>query len=153
MRCIFCLNESPPSKEHVFPSAIGGTWIIDRVCKVCNDRLGHDVDKLLSEHFLTLSRMYSFSVGNKTEVLSKIFKNFKGAHFPERPELKMQMMVDKSDGRLRSIIRYSRLEEELEGGGRRVQIVMGDASRDEIRKILQREIARGADFELPEGGA
>ena len=27
MRCIFCLNEREPSIEHIFPDAIGGTWL------------------------------------------------------------------------------------------------------------------------------
>lgn len=152
MRCIFCPNDAEPSREHVFPSAIGGKWVINRVCKSCNDKLGHDVDKLLSEHFLTLSRLYTSSIGDKYVLLEKTFRQFKDSHLPERPDLNMQIIFDKSDGRLKPIIRYSRTEEEMEDGRRRVQIAMGSVPREEIKKILEREIARGANLENPDMG-
>ena len=38
MRCIFCDQERPGSEEHVFPLAISGRLITDRVCKPCNSQ-------------------------------------------------------------------------------------------------------------------
>ena len=55
MHCIFCQEEKLPgemSVEHVFPEAIGGTYCINSVCKLCNDRLGHSVDSALTNHKL-----------------------------------------------------------------------------------------------------
>jgi len=49
MRCTFCFEERPPSLEHVFPLAIGGTIETDRVCRVCNSTLGTRVDAALSD--------------------------------------------------------------------------------------------------------
>lgn len=52
MRCIFCSEDRPGSKEHVFPFAIGGSLEIERVCSSCNSVLGERVDKALSDNFL-----------------------------------------------------------------------------------------------------
>ena len=53
MACIFCQetkNKRDFSKEHVFPEAIGGSYLIFTVCRDCNSLLGHSVDPLLTEH-------------------------------------------------------------------------------------------------------
>lgn len=52
MKCVMCLEEKAPSREHIFPAAIGGRIIFYRVCKECNSWLGGNVDDLLTEHFL-----------------------------------------------------------------------------------------------------
>jgi HNH endonuclease len=54
MKCIFCLKERAPSDEHVFPEAIGGTLVIHRVCKPCNDILGSQADAKLVDHMLII---------------------------------------------------------------------------------------------------
>ena len=49
--------ERLPSDEHVVQEAIGGSFIIDRVCKGCNDKLGSIVDApLLNSDFIKLAR-------------------------------------------------------------------------------------------------
>ncbi|MBK5275628.1 MAG: HNH endonuclease [Desulfuromonadales bacterium] len=54
--CIFCGKNEDMTEyadEHVFPDAIGGLLILkDRVCKPCNDKLGHSVDTHLVNHGL-----------------------------------------------------------------------------------------------------
>lgn len=53
MKCIICKNEHDKmSEEHIFPYAIGGSLSIWNVCKTCNDRLGEEVDILLTDNFL-----------------------------------------------------------------------------------------------------
>lgn len=50
--CIICHRDSQElSDEHVIPEAIGGYYHIYNVCKDCNSRLGHHVDKLLLNHW------------------------------------------------------------------------------------------------------
>ena len=52
MKCIFCLEERPGTDEHVFPLAIGGSLIFDRVCAGCNSDLGSRIDTAISDNFL-----------------------------------------------------------------------------------------------------
>ena len=55
MLCIICLSEkniAEMSKEHVFPESIGGTFSINTVCILCNNRLGSEVDHHLVNHAL-----------------------------------------------------------------------------------------------------
>jgi HNH endonuclease len=55
MSCIFCFPNplnTVLSREHVIPEAIGGSLVIDSVCKDCNDRLGSEVDTHLVDNFL-----------------------------------------------------------------------------------------------------
>jgi HNH endonuclease len=73
MVCIFCLQEKPASSEHVLPDALGGTLQIDRVCRVCNNWLGANVDVKLTEHRLALFGRSMNSIGDQTALLSKIF--------------------------------------------------------------------------------
>jgi hypothetical protein len=47
MKCIICNKERSASDEHIIPENIGGTIVIQNVCKTCNDIFGHDVDCLL----------------------------------------------------------------------------------------------------------
>lgn len=54
--CIFCGKKEKTAEyadEHVFPDAIGGLLVLkDKVCKPCNDKLGHSVDNHLVNHGL-----------------------------------------------------------------------------------------------------
>ena len=58
-------NNDEFSVEHVFPDAIGGTLIINNVCKCCNDYLGREVDCKLTDHFLTKLARYTYKIPNK----------------------------------------------------------------------------------------
>lgn len=54
------------TREHIFPDAIGGTLIINNVCKSCNDKLGHSVDYHLVNHlFIQFERML-LKIGGKS---------------------------------------------------------------------------------------
>jgi HNH endonuclease len=58
-RCIFCLTDKPAEdehREHVFPEAIGGTLVINRVCVCCNSTLGSVADAPLTNHLHILLR-------------------------------------------------------------------------------------------------
>lgn len=43
------------SKEHIFPESIGGTITTNQVCKLCNNYLGSNVDKFLTDNFFVAS--------------------------------------------------------------------------------------------------
>ncbi|NOS83113.1 MAG: HNH endonuclease [Nitrospira sp.] len=65
MKCIFCLDEKPPSDEHVIPESVGGTLRIQEVCRDCNSKLGQLVDNPFSNSFLVQLARFSHSLGGK----------------------------------------------------------------------------------------
>lgn len=51
MECIFCKNEiteSNLSVEHIIPKFLGGTYVLNNVCKKCNSEMGTDFEGELS---------------------------------------------------------------------------------------------------------
>lgn len=44
MKCIFCLEQGTPSKEHIFPKVLGHLVEVPFVCRLCNNKLGTEVD-------------------------------------------------------------------------------------------------------------
>jgi hypothetical protein len=56
MLCIFCLQERQPSREDIFPVAIGGSMVTDRVCADCNSILGTNADAPLCNHHSIMAR-------------------------------------------------------------------------------------------------
>jgi len=47
MKCIFCQKEKPQSVEHIIPESVGGSIIINNVCRKCNSIFGSEVDNKL----------------------------------------------------------------------------------------------------------
>ena len=53
MECIFCKNEiteSNLSVEHIIPKFLGGTYVLNNVCKKCNSEMGTDFEGELSNN-------------------------------------------------------------------------------------------------------
>lgn len=73
MKCIICLEDRPPTVEHVIQEGIGGSFSIDRVCKGCNDKLGSIVDApLLNSDLIKLAR-YALGVKGGSKKLPNPF--------------------------------------------------------------------------------
>lgn len=69
MRCLICLEERPGTVEHVFPLAIGGSLITNRLCADCNSLLGRTVDTALIKHpFMAFQRSRFDLPGNSGQV-------------------------------------------------------------------------------------
>jgi len=64
MRCIICLAEKPPSPEHVIPRALGGSFVIHRVCRDCNNLLGAIADQGLIEHNAAVERRVALQIAS-----------------------------------------------------------------------------------------
>lgn len=68
MTCIICRTEKTSSPEHVIPRALGGSFVIHRVCRDCNNGLGA-VDRGLIEHHASVERRVSLQLeGNRGTV-------------------------------------------------------------------------------------
>lgn len=139
MRCIFCLNEREPSEEHVFPAAIGGTLIIDRVCKPCNDRLGSNVDVLLTDHKTILLRRAEFGMGERSGKDIDPWKRvFGDGSLASNPELKIHLAVDPETGRMEPRVRSNSTRIKQDDGSEAVKISMDISQISELEKVAQR---------------
>jgi hypothetical protein len=70
MMCIICRAERSSSPEHVIPRALGGSFVIHRVCHQCNNALGaRNVDQGLVEHNTSVERRVALQLaGNRGKV-------------------------------------------------------------------------------------
>lgn len=150
MRCIFCLKNfdlRTMSEEHVFPDAIGGTYIIRTVCASCNSLLGSDVDNHLTNHKLVAFRRMQYRLGGRS---GKIPVPFGPGHLADNPDHKFQTRVDPKTGILdpRTVRKVTKTPGET---GINYSILLD--SRDEhevpniIRKILTRNNITGISVE------
>jgi hypothetical protein len=143
MRCIFCLKEREPSEEHVFPAAIGGTLIIDRVCKPCNDHLGSNVDVLLTDHKAILLRRAEFGMGERSGKDIDPWKRvFGDGSLASNPELKIHLAPNPETGRMEPRMRYNSTRIEHDDGSEAVQIALDISQIGELEKIAQRHRKR-----------
>lgn len=143
MRCIFCLEERPPSEEHVFPDAIGGKLTINRVCKPCNDTLGSTVDKLVTEHGLVIMRRHQLGmIDSRGKTVSPFGTLFRRATIGEAPGLPFELIADPNTGHITHRVLYHREERKGEDGSGTIHVTI-DASRiEEVPKIIMRERSR-----------
>ena len=80
--CIIC--HSPKSTftlEHVFPAAIGGDFIINSVCKECNEKLGKNIDDPLCRYEMVTWYRTIFKIQRKGKQGARTIPNpLKGIH-------------------------------------------------------------------------
>ena len=77
MICIFCEKERAPSKEHVFPRAIGGRVETDRVCSDCNSELGR-VDAVLVDYLPIRTRRAKLQLAGNAGEAPGLFEMLEG---------------------------------------------------------------------------
>jgi hypothetical protein len=143
IRCIFCLQDRPPSDEHIFPLAIGGSLHTDRVCQDCNSILGHMVDAPLCNYLpIVIRRAQLRLAGNSgtiPDALKALFgmgtlvgdetKRFKIATNPKTGDLDLRML-------------YHATETQLGEGTIQRQIVIDARDAGQLGTIIQRERKR-----------
>lgn len=153
MLCIFCLNEKPPSEEHVFPDVIGGALTIDRVCKECNSLLNERADRDLIQHPFVRMRRALLRIpdrrGNVLDPFADIFG--KGTIVGGEPGQEVRVTLDPVTKR--TTLRLLRHKTEKVGpeGEKEVQIKIDAADADQIPTIIRRERKRRGLPELSEG--
>lgn len=144
MKCIFCLKECEPSDEHVFPDAIGGKLVIDRVCLPCNNWLGTHVDALLTDQALVLLKRALLKMrDSKGNVIDPWAKVFQIGVLASDSEQKVKLLPDATTGQLTPHLNYKRtVLNASDNGNHTVQITIDAQQTDEIGKIIQRERKR-----------
>jgi HNH endonuclease len=143
MRCIFCLQERPPTVEHVFPLAIGGRLTIDRVCESCNSMLGSRVDAALSDFFPIRQRRAELRLAGNAQVPPLPFDMLLGVStLAGQPERRVQTKYDPTTGKLDHRLLHHASNVILPDGRKVRQISIDARDRDQIPKIIQRERKR-----------
>jgi hypothetical protein len=149
MRCIFCLKEKPPSEEHVFPEAIGGTLTINRVCTTCNGLLNERADRELIQYptvrMLRAQLRIPDKRGKTLDPFADIFG--KGTIIGGEPGEEVIPSTDPLTGRLTLKLIRHRTEKLRPDGKREIEIKIDSRDADKIPRILQRERKRAG---LPE---
>lgn len=143
MRCIFCSQDHPPSREHIFPLAIGGTVTTVRVCASCNSILGSRVDSALNNFLPVRTRRAELGLAGNSGEPPSIFEIFLGDQTLIGPEAnRIRTSLNKATGKLDHRQLYHVTEVVMPDGKKARQITIDERDKDQIPKILQRERKR-----------
>lgn len=143
MRCIFCSEERPPSREHIFPLAIGGTITTDRVCAGCNSILGSRVDSALNNFLPVRTRRAELGLAGNSGEPPSIFEMFLGDQKLIGPEAnRIRTSLNKVTGRLDHRQLYHATDVVLPDGKKARQITLDERDKNQIPTIIQRERKR-----------
>jgi hypothetical protein len=143
MHCIFCLQERPPSLEHIFPLAIGGTITTDRVCAACNSMLGSRVDAALCNFLPIRVRRGELGLAGHGREPPSQFDILLGDQKLVGPEAnRIRTTVNKATGKLDHRQLYHAADVILPDGRKARQITLDVRDQDQIPKVIQRERKR-----------
>jgi len=153
VRCFFCLEERPPSDEHVFPLAIGGKLVIDRVCRECNSTLGEKVDSKLTNHvFITMKREALGLAGNSGAVPTFV-KHLKDGNLADDPNQRIKLIVNPKTGCIEPRMLFSVIETPIDDHTD-LQTVFIDATDDvtpkKLEQIIQGQLKKAGMPPLPQ---
>jgi hypothetical protein len=139
MRCIFCLEDRPGTKEHIFSRAIGGRLITDRECQPCNSTLGSRVDAALSDSFLVRNRRADLGLAGSGGTPPAIHEFLLGpATLAEDPDQKVCVKFNKTTGKLDIRAIPQIINVVMPDGTKGARIVVDERDADQIPKLIQR---------------
>jgi hypothetical protein len=143
MLCIFCSEKQPPSLEHVFPLAIGGTITTDRVCHACNSTLGSRVNAALSDFLPVRTRRAMLGLAGNARAAPSQFEIFLGdAKLIGPAANRIRTTLNKATGKLDIRQFYHATDVVLPDGRKDRQITIDARDRDQIPTIIRRERKR-----------
>jgi hypothetical protein len=139
MLCIFCLEDRPPTQEHVFPLAIGGTVTTDRVCGHCNSTLGTRVDAALSDFVPIRARRAKLGLAGNSGVPPSQYEMLLGqAEVVGQEANRVRITFDKVTGKLDVRQLHHETEFVTADGNKFRQVTLDERDKDQIPKIIQR---------------
>jgi hypothetical protein len=143
VRCIFCSQDRPPSREHIFPLAIGGTITTERVCTSCNSILGSRVDSALNNFLPVRARRAELQLAGNSGEPPSMFEIFLGDQKLIGPEAsRIRTSLNKATGKLDHRQLYHATDVVTPDGKKARQITLDERDKDQIPKIIQRERKR-----------
>jgi hypothetical protein len=143
MLCIFCSEERPPSREHVFPLAIGGTITTSRVCEACNSTLGSRVDAALNDFLPIRTRRAQLGLAGHGREPPSQFEILLGDQKLVGPAAnRIRTTFNKATGKLDIRQLHHATDVILPDGRKARQVTLDRRDKDQIPKIIQRERKR-----------
>jgi hypothetical protein len=141
--CIFCGEQQPPSKEHVFPLAIGGTITTDRVCSDCNSELGTRVDAALTDFLPVRMRRAKLGLAGNNGAVPSWHEIFVGqADVIGEGAGRVQTIFNRATGKLETRRLYHAENVITPDGKKSRRITLDVRDKNQIPKIIQRERKR-----------
>jgi hypothetical protein len=148
MICIICLQEKDSmSVEHIFPDAIGGTLTINNVCKQCNDKLGHDVDIHLLNHFFIKGERMRLNLKGKSGKTPNIFEN---AVLADDPSRKVRYEINHETNQKKVYLLPSVKKEKHEDGTLTFHISADKRDMTKIPAMINKMLKREGKHEVDE---
>jgi len=143
MLCIFCSSERPPSLEHIFPLAIGGTITTNRVCSACNSVLGSRVDAALTDFLPIRSRRAKLGLaGHRGEPPPQWDILFGEQKLMGTEADRIFTTLNKATGKLEHRQLYHATDIVTPDGKKARKITLDERDKDQIPKVIQRERKR-----------
>jgi hypothetical protein len=143
MRCIFCSADRPPSTEHVFSLAIGGTITTDRVCASCNSVLGSRVDSALNNFLPVRIRRAELGLAGNSGQPPAMFEILLGDQKLIGPEAnRIHTSFNKATGKLDHRQLYHAADVVTPDGKKVRRITLDERDKNQVPKIIQRERKR-----------
>lgn len=144
MKCIICLEEKESEsfgEEHVIPEAIGGDYIINNVCNLCNSDLGQKVDIKIINEFASVCLRHDEDIRGKSGSLPIIFPGTFNNQLDEKEKYRLE---HDENGKIQPVLIYKQpLIEEVEENEYHIQIEFDDSlSEDEMLKISNQIILK-----------
>lgn len=144
MKCIICLEEKESEsfgEEHVIPEAIGGDYIINNVCNLCNSVLGQKVDIKIINEFASVCLRHDEDIRGKSGSLPIIFPGTFNNKLDEKEKYRLE---HDENGKIQPVLIYKQpLIEEVEENKYHIQIEFDDSlSEDEMLKISNQIISK-----------
>lgn len=97
MLCIVCLTEQASGREHVIPRSLGGSFVISRVCRKCDNRLGRHADMgLISQEHMVARRVRFHLKGHRGVVPDPVRDTLRsrGGHPASDPKHSVKLRTD-----------------------------------------------------------
>jgi hypothetical protein len=144
MLCIFCLQDQAPSREDVFPLAIGGGLVIDRVCAGCNSTLGAKVDAPLCNHPIIVRRRAQLKLAGQSGVVPGAFPRILTGKAALASDPTRNVIVSAPRGGGPPEVKLSTKKTVLPDGDVEIQVDAEDpeSARRQIQKIIQRHFEK-----------
>ena len=141
MKCIFCLEEKPPSDEHVIPESIGGRLRIKEVCRECNSNLSRLVDNPFASCSLVQLARYNHSLGGKRDIVPFPFGGVGTFDTGQKVSL---------DENFKPHVKRAFTITKLPDGGLKVHFSADASDKDKLEQMLGEPLRKALAIEFPD---
>ena len=148
MKCIICKEEKDTvTSEHIFPEAIGGCFVINCVCKECNDMMGNRIDCHLVNHWVIQGKRLTLKIHGKT---GKIPNPLENGTLSSNNNQKIKYLINEKGDPENVYLVPNIQKNETENGLLDVSINLDISDKDKLPEIINKILRRKGLKELTE---